>query len=142
MGPLSAIELLTRSHHLNHFDCGAHPALNEWLSRYALINQANESTKTYVVHRDNIVVGYHSISAGSVKKQDAIPRAGKGLANHPIPVAVLTRLAVDREQHGKGLGKALLKEALVRIEQAANILGIRAVLVHAVDESAREFYTR
>lgn len=95
---------------------------------------------SYVVHRNNVVIGYHSISAGSVGKQEAIPRAGKGLANHPIPVAVLTRLAVDREEQGKGLGQALLKDALLRIEQAANILGIRAVLVHAIDDSARDFY--
>jgi GNAT superfamily N-acetyltransferase len=139
---LSNVEPLGRQHDLSRFDCGTHKALNDWLTRYAVINQANESTKTYVVHRDNIVVGYYSISAGSVSKQEAVPRAGKGLANHPIPVAVLTRLAVDRGEQGKGLGKALLKDALLRIEQAANILGIRAALVHAIDETAGEFYKK
>ena len=76
------------------------------------------------------------------KKQEAAIRIAKGLANHPVPVAVLARLAVDRREHGTGLGKALLKDALLRIERAADILGIRAVLVHAIDESARAFYRK
>lgn len=139
---LSSVEPLSKHHDLSPFNCGLHESLNDWLKRYALINQANESTKTYVVHRHNVVVGYYSISAGSVKKQEATPRAAKGLANHPVPVAVLTRLAIDHTEQGKGLGKALLKDALLRIDQASKILGIRAVLVHAIDQAAREFYKK
>lgn len=137
---LSSVEPLGKHHDLSSFNCGIHESLNDWLKRFALINQANESTKTYVVHRNNVVVGYYSISAGSVSKPEATPRAAKGLTNHPVPIAVLARLAIDRNEQGKGLGKALLKDALVRIEQASKIFGIRAVLVHAIDQAAGEFY--
>jgi len=142
MEGLSVVEPLSGRHGLTEFDCGTHPSLNDWLRRYALINQANESARTYVVLRENAVVGYYSICAGSVQKQEAAIRIAKGLANHPVPVAVLARLAVDRREHGTGLGKALLKDALLRIERAADILGIRAVLVHAIDESARAFHRK
>jgi len=142
MAPLSGVVPISVGHDLTKFDCGAHPSLNDWLRRYALANQANESVKTYVVHRENVVVGYYSICAGSVRKQEATIRITKGLANHPIPIAILARLAVDRNEQGTGLGKALLKNALLRIEQASDILGIRAVLVHAIDEAARDFYKK
>lgn len=117
-----------------------HKSLNDWLKRFALTNQRNESARTYVVHRNGQVVGYYSISAGSVSVEEAPERIAKGLAKHPIPVILLARLAVDNEEKGAGLGKALLKEALTRIAQAADIVGARAVLVHAIDEEARGFY--
>jgi GNAT superfamily N-acetyltransferase len=139
---LSPVEVLGRQHDLSQFDCGAHESLNLWLKKYALQNQANESARTYVVHRTNVVVGYYSISAGSIARASATPRAGQGLANHPIPVSLLGRLAVDKSEQGIGLGKALLKDALIRMERAADILGIRAVLVHAIDEPARAFYEK
>lgn len=142
MPQLSQVEPLTRTHDLTHFDCGAHESLNLWLRKYALQNQANDSARTYVVHRDNAVVGYYSISAGSIAGESATPRSVQGLARHPVPIALLGRLAVDRKEQGQGLGRALLKDALVRIERAADILGIRAVLVHAIDQEAREFYER
>jgi GNAT superfamily N-acetyltransferase len=138
--PLSKVEPISDSHDLSRFDCGAHESLNEWLKRFALINQKNESARTYVVHCNGSVVGYYSISAGSVAVDETPARAAKGLARHPIPVILLARLAVDKHEHGTGLGKALLKDALVRIAQAADILGARAVLVHAIDELARKFY--
>ena len=140
--PLSPVEVLSKIHDLSGFDCGAHESLNHWLKKYALQNQANDSSRTYVVHRGNRVVGYYSISAGSISKERATGRAAHGLANHPIPVSLLGRLAVHKEEQGSGLGKALLKDALLRMERAADILGIRAVLVHAIDQQAREFYER
>lgn len=140
--PLSSVEAIHSRHDLSSFDCGTHQSLNDWLKRFALLNQANESTRTYVVHRNSVVVGYYSICAGSVKKEEAVPRVAKGLANHPVPVAVLARLAIDRTEQGTGLGRALLKDALIRIEKAADILGIRAVLVHAIDQNARNFYRK
>jgi GNAT superfamily N-acetyltransferase len=142
MDGLSQVEPLSGTHDLSRFDCGAHESLNLWLRKYALQNQANDSARTYVVHRANVVVGYYSISAGSVARESATPRSAQGLARHPIPIALLGRLAVDREEQGAGLGSALLKDALVRIEHAADILGIRAVLVHAIDRDARAFYER
>jgi predicted N-acetyltransferase YhbS len=116
--------------------------LNLWLQKYALQNQANDSARTYVVHRTNVVVGYYTISAGSVARERATARSAHGLANHPVPVSLLARLAVDTNEQGNGLGSALLKDALVRVERAADVLGIRAVLVHAIDERARAFYER
>lgn len=137
---LSSIEPLSRSHDLGAFDCGAHPSLNEWLRRFAWVNQQNETSRTYVVHRRNRVVGYYSIATGSVFREAASPRVAKGLANHPVPVILLTRLAVDCSEQGRGLGKALLRDALLRIAQAADIVGARAVLVHAIDAAAADFY--
>jgi GNAT superfamily N-acetyltransferase len=138
--PLSRVEPLSEAHNTRRFDCGTHESLNDWLKRFALTNQKSESARTYVVHRDGIVVGYYSISAGSVSLADASPRISKGLAKHPIPVILLARLAVDRTEKGTGLGKALLKDALARIAHAADIVGARAVIVHAIDEQARNFY--
>ena len=142
MEELSQVELLTKVHDVGRFDCARHESLNLWLRKYALQNQANDSARTYVVHRANLVIGYYAISAGSVARDAASPRAAQGLANHPIPVSLLARLAVDRTEQGGGLGRALLKDALLRIERAADVLGIRAVLVHAIDREARTFYER
>jgi len=137
---LSIVEPISESHDLSRFDCGGHESLNDWLKRFAITNQKNESARTYVVHRNGAVVGYYSISAGSVSVEDAPARIAKGLARHPVPVILLARLAVDKSEKGTGLGKALLKDALARIAQAADIVGARAVLVHAIDEPARKFY--
>jgi len=137
---LSSVEPLSEAHDISQFDCGAHESLNQWLRRFALTNQKSESARTYIVHRGNCVVGYYSVSAGSVSVEEAPGRIAKGLARHPIPVILLARLAVDKSEQGIGLGKALLKDALIRIARAADIVGARAVLVHAIDEPARKFY--
>jgi GNAT superfamily N-acetyltransferase len=139
---LSPVEPLSRAHDVSRFDCGRHPFLNEWLRKYALQNQAGASARTYVVHRSGAVVGYYSIAAGSVSRQQSTARAAQGLANHPVPISLLARLAVDQSEQGRGLGSALLKDALLRIEGAAEVLGMRAVLVHAIDDEARAFYER
>ena len=139
---LSQVEPLSRLHDLSQFDCGTYGSLNEWLRRFAWMNQQNETSRTYVVHRANRVVGYYSIATGSVSREQAPPRVAKGLAQHPVPVILLTRLAVDKTEQGAGLGKALLKDALIRIASAADIVGARAVLVHAIDSAAAAFYRR
>jgi GNAT superfamily N-acetyltransferase len=139
---LSTVEVLSKLHNLSDFDCGTHESLNLWLKKFALQNQANESARTYVVHRSQAVVGYYSISAGSIARAHATVRAAQGLANHPIPISLLGRLAVHKSEQGTGLGKALLKDALLRMERAADILGIRAVLVHAIDDRASSFYEK
>ena len=138
--PLSRVEAISASHDVSRFDCGAHQSLNDWLKRFALTNQKNDSARTYVVHRNGSVAGYYSISAGSVSLEETPARIAKGLARHPAPVILLARLAVDKDEKGTGLGKALLKNALSRIAHAADIVGARAVLVHAIDEQARKFY--
>jgi len=134
------IERLAQEHDLSLFDCGT-PSLTEWLQRFARQNQQAGAAKVYVAHhRDHIVTGYHSLTASSVGRDDAPARIAKGLANHPVGVVLLGRLAVDHRQNGKGLGKALLLDALMRTAQAAETIGIRALLVHAIDENAKRFY--
>src|SRR5450759_3253453 len=136
------IEKLSNDHDLSRFDCG-NDALNLWLKRFAWANVQNDSARVYVAHRrDRVVVGYHALTAGSVSRAEAPQRIGHGLAAHPIGVVVLGRLAVDRSQQGKGLGITLLQDALLRAEHAADTVGVRAVLVQAIDASARSYYLR
>ena len=115
------IERLNQTHDLSGFDCG-NSQLNEWLKRFAWSNDRAESARTYTAHRANRVVGYHSLVAGSALKHETPARIAKGLANHPVGLILLARLAVDRGEQGKGLGKALLRDALARIAQAADLL--------------------
>lgn len=123
------------------FDCG-HPALNQFLLKYALLNQKANAAQTYVVCEKGTatVAGFYSLAVGSVESSVAAARLVKGLARHPIPVMLLARLAINRPYQGFGLGKALLKDALLRTAQAADLAGIRAVLVHAKDAAARNWY--
>lgn len=133
--------LLTKDHDRNSFDCGVSP-LNDYLKKYALQNQKKDAARTYVATRGNRVVGYYSLAYGSVSLEEAPQRVKSGLPMHPIPVILLARLAVDSTEHGKGLGAALLKDALLRTMQAAEIAGLRAMLVHAKDDSAKRFYEK
>jgi len=136
----SAIEKLDATHEVDGFDCGKEP-LDLFLKRHALVNQKAESASTYVVCcGERQVVGYYSLAVGAVEHEGAPKRVRKGLARHPVPVMLLARLAIDRTTQGKGLGKALLKDALMRTVQAADIAGIRALLVHAKDDEARAWY--
>lgn len=136
---LSPVEKLAAHHEVDAFDCGKKP-LDRFLKRFALANQNAGSARTYVVCRRRRVVGYYSLAAGAVQPADAPTRVGKGLARHPIPLMLLARLAVDRSCQGRGLGKALIKDALLRTAEAAEIAGIRALLVHAKDDEARIWY--
>lgn len=139
--PLGEVELLTREHEISSFDCERHPSLNHWLKRLALANQASGDTRTYVVARDSKVVAYYSLTPGSISRKEATVRAAKA-APDPVPVVLLARLAVDQEEQGQGLGKALLKDALKRAFAGAEIIGGRAILVHAIDQQAADFYAR
>jgi GNAT superfamily N-acetyltransferase len=132
---------LATLHDLSAFDCGK-PSLNDWLKRFALVNQQNDSAQTYVLADGNRAIGYYSLSAGAVRKEESPARIGKGLARHPIGVILLARLAVDRNEHGKGMGGKLLADALRRSLTAADTIGARAMLVHAIDDAAAAFYTR
>lgn len=136
---LSAPAPLTAEHDLSVFDCGE-PALNEWLRHRALKNESRFS-RTYVVCEGKRVVAYFCISAGAVDRAAA---PGKVRRNAPdtIPVSVIGRLAVSREQAGKGLGADILSDALRRIAIASQSIGIGAVLVHAKDDAAKRFYMR
>jgi GNAT superfamily N-acetyltransferase len=121
------------------FDCGQDD-LNRFLKRFALANQAANAAQTYVTSRASRVVGYYSLAVGSVQREDSPSRTLKGMARHPLPVMILARLAVDRSDQGSGIGTALLKDALLRTAQAAEIAGIRALVVHAKDDNARRWY--
>ncbi len=131
--------LLEEFHLVDDFDCGVE-ALNSYLKKFACRNNQNSSARTYAATKNNRVVGYYTITPGSITKEDAPKRVGKGLANHPVPVIILARLAVDKTEQGTGLGKGLLKDALLRIVSAADIIGGRAVLVHAKDNQTKSFY--
>lgn len=139
MNDYGAIEKLRREHLLDSFDCGKED-LNRSLKRQAWNSQQAHSAQTYVLVKDLRVLGYYSLAAGAVTHEEATERVRRGLARHPIPVILLARLAVDASVHGKGLGSALLKDALLRTAQAADSIGAHALLVHAKDDSAKAFY--
>lgn len=133
------VRKLAASDAVEYFDCGQ-VALNQFLQRFALSSLKANSAQTYVCCHAGAVVGFYSLAVGSVEPNAASARVIKGMASHAVPVMILARLAVDSEHQGVGLGKALLKDALKRTAQAADIAGIRALLVHAKDESARNWY--
>ncbi len=140
--PLHRPEPLGAQHQFAAFDCGA-PALNEFLSRHALGNHQSGTAKTYVATTDrHLVVGYYSLAASQILFADAPARLQKGAPRHPVPVVLLARLTVDRAWQGQGLGAGLLKDAIIRVLAAAEGVGVRGLLVHAKDETARTFYER
>jgi GNAT superfamily N-acetyltransferase len=135
----SPVRKLLATDQIDSFDCGQ-SALNQFLQRYALVNQKASSAQTYVTCLGEIVVGFYSLAVGSVNPDGVPSRVLKGLARHPVPVMILARLAVDRSHQSVGLGKAMLRDALLRTNQAAEIAGIRCLLVHAKDDAARAWY--
>ena len=132
-------ELLTKSHDSKSFDCGEEE-LDKYLKRFALNNQKKDIARTYVTVKDDRVVGYYTLTYGSVSHEDATPEIKAGLLRYPIPIILLARLAVDSREKGNGLGKELLKDAMLRSIQAADIAGLRAFLVHAKHAEARSYY--
>jgi GNAT superfamily N-acetyltransferase len=133
------IEKLHRDHVVFDFDCGNAP-LNRFLQAFALRNQFAGSSATYVALLGDVVAGYHSIAFSSVGYADAPERLAKGLPRHPIPAMIIARLAVDRRFQGRGIGSGLLRDAMRRGLAAAEIAGMRGVIVHAKDEAPAGFY--
>lgn len=133
---------ITEKHIVADFNSGKDP-LDEWLKDMALYNQTQGYTRTFVIADEAYrVVGYHSLCAGMIHRND-VSRATKGSrAPTELPVAVLARLAVDKEHQGKGLGPALLKNALMSVISAAQLVAFRGVVVHAIDDDAMKFYTK
>ena len=138
-GACSAVCKLAATHRLDAFDCG-HAALNQFLQRHAWANHKAGGAQTYVCLAGDAVVGFYSLAVARVEPAQAPPRVIQGLARHPVPVMILARLAVDAGHQRQGLGRALLKDALLRTAQAADIAGIRCLLVHAKDDAARAWY--
>lgn len=139
MSDIRRVEKHRRDHPVENFDCGREE-LNRYLVRYAWQNQQAGAAQTYVGIVGEVIVGYHTLAVGHVTLEDAPERLAKGLAKHPVPIMLLARLAADHRWQGKGVGKALLRDAMQRTLQAADIAGIRALAVHAKDEEARCFY--
>jgi GNAT superfamily N-acetyltransferase len=133
------IEKLARQHLLDGFDCGVEP-LNRFLIRFALGNQLAHASQSYVALADAAVIGFHTLVVGEVANAEAPERLRKGLPRHPVPIMILARLAAHKDWRGKGVGAGLLKDAVRRTLQAADIAGLRALVVHAKDDAAREFY--
>ncbi|MGW0433762.1 GNAT family N-acetyltransferase [Micromonospora sp. NPDC003197] len=127
------------------FDCGSR-AQSGWLVEHALQAHRAGLSRVYVVcdadQPDRRVVGYYALAAGSVAPADAAPRLTQGAGRYHQPVVILARLGVDRSAQGVGLGRALVVDALRRIAAAAEVIGVRAVLIHCENEAARDFYLR
>jgi GNAT superfamily N-acetyltransferase len=138
---LPCIEKLRFEHDTESFDCGK-PELNRFLQQFAFVNQRANLAQTYVLCREKTVIAYYSLTVGQVDHQDAPRRVVEGTGRYPVPLMILARLAVTQDEQGKGFGSALLKDALKRTLQAADIAGVRALFVHAKDDEARAFYER
>ena len=136
--PLSAPQPLADHHLLGNFTSGA-TALDDWLKRRARANQASGASRTFVVCEGDAVVGYYALASGGITLQDAPGRFSRNMPN-PIPVVVLARLAVDQAYQGRGLGRALFRDSAQRVVNAADVIGIRGVVVHALSEEAKAFY--
>ena len=139
MNETRTIEKLRRDHPIDVFDCGQE-ALNNWLRKHASQNQGAGAAQTYVGLVGKVVIGYYSLAVGQIEYGDAPERLQKGLARHPVPIMLLARLAAAIGWQGRGVGSGLLKDAMLRTLQAADIAGIRAFAVHAKDDEARAFY--
>ncbi len=137
---ISAPDKLELDHDLDSFDSGT-PVLDDWLRRRALPNQDSGASRTYVIRAGKRVVGYYALAAGAVAQAEATGRTRRNMPD-PVPVMVIGRLAIDSSYQGRGLGRALLRDAVLRTMQAADIAGIRAVLVRAISEDAKRFYER
>lgn len=136
---LAPIGKLRLDHDTEGFECGR-PELDHFLKRFALPSQLSHQTQTYVLCRGRAVIAYYSLAVGQASHRDAPPRITQGQGRHPVPLMVLARLAVTRTEQGRGWGASLLKDAMRRTVQAADIAGIRALFVHAKDDGARAFY--
>jgi predicted N-acetyltransferase YhbS len=134
-------ESLGAQHQLESFDCGK-PNLNEWLPRHARQAQASGSAKTFIVADDQRVAGYFSLTVGQVDTLEAPVRIRKRMGQYPIPVVILARLAVSKQDQGRGIGVGLLQDAIRRTLLLAEQAGIRAMLTHPLDDDAARFYSR
>jgi GNAT superfamily N-acetyltransferase len=141
MGEVSQLlppEPLAEAHDFTDF-CSGEVSLDDWLKRRARANQASGASRTYVVCEGKRVVGYYALASGVVTVEIAPGRFRRNMPN-PIPVSVLARLAVDQDWQGQGIGRALFRDAARRVAQAADVIGIRGIVVHAISEDAKKFY--
>ena len=137
------VEPLSRDHETAAFDCGSE-AQTTWLRHHGFQASQSDTAKVYVVCRAGTrrVVGFYALAAGSVAHDRVPPRIVKGLGRYPIPVILLTRLGVEVEEHGRGLGSGLVLDALLQTASIADRVGVRALLIHAETPEAAAFYRR
>lgn len=138
MGEITPPEPIKTAHTIETFACGI-PVLDEWLKRRALKNEVSGASRTFVVCHNGQVVGYYALATGSVEHRDAPAKTRRNMPD-PIPVIVLGRLAVDQQWQHAGLGRSLLKDAVLRSLTVSQHAGVRALLVHALSENAKTFY--
>jgi len=139
-GTFEPPRLLESGDNLSAFDSGV-SELDDWLRRRALANQLSGASRTYVLTSDSVVAGYYALASGALSLAEAPGRIRRNMPD-PIPVVVLARLAIGTAWQGQGLGAALLRDAVVRCQGAAEIIGVRAVIVRAMSEDAKRFYLR
>ncbi len=135
---LAAPEPLAGRHTFENFRSGVE-VLDEWLFRRALASQESGASRTFVVCEDQAIVGYYALAAGAVTVAVAPGRFRRNMPD-PVPVVVLARLAVDSAHQGRGVGRAMFRDGAGRIVNAADSIGIRGILVHAISEDAKAFY--
>lgn len=138
---LTAPQPLDTEHVLDGFECGK-PSLDDWLVRYARQAQGSGSAKTYVVMDGARVVGYYCLTVGQIDTLEAPERVRRGMGAYPIPVVILARMAVARDDQGRGIGMGMLQDAIRRTLAIAEQAGVRALLTHPIDEEASRFYLR
>ena len=136
--PLSRPEPLNDAHELNDFFCGI-ASLDDWLKKRARPNQVSGASRTFVVADNHKAVGYYALASGAITVEASVGRFRRNMPD-PIPVAILGRLAIDRSQQGRGLGRALFRDCALRVAHAADTIGIRGIVVHAISEQAKAFY--
>jgi predicted N-acetyltransferase YhbS len=131
-------EPLATHHAIADFSCG-NTSLDDWLKKRALANQSSGATRTFVVLADEKVVGYYALASGAISTQSVQGSFRRNMPE-PIPVVILARLAIDISCQGKGVGRALFRDAALRVIQAADAIGIRGIIVHAISQQAKDFY--
>jgi len=140
MGEITPPEPITTAHNVESFACGV-PVLDEWLKRRALKNESSGASRTFVVCSDGQVIGYYALATGSVGHHNTPGKVRRNMPD-PIPVIVLGRLAVDERWQHAGLGRSLLRDALLRTLSVSQQAGVKALLVHTLSEDAKTFYLR
>lgn len=133
--------LLGKDHKRQSFDCG-NESLNVFIKQFALQNEKNNSSKTYVIicKYTKEIVGYYTLSYGSISHEDATEQVRRRMPNYPIPVMILARLAVSKRYQRMGVGRSLLKHSVFQTFEASKIAGLKAFIVHAKDEQSKKFY--
>lgn len=141
MGKIEAPHLLNKDHNLTSFDC-EELSLNKWLKEKSFKNQKSGASRTFVICDNNKVIGFYCLSTGSIQHQQLTLSRFKRNMPDPIPVIILGRLAIDKNYKAKGLGAALLKDAILRSKKVSKQVGSRALLVHSLTDEANAFYLK